>query len=495
MKRWCVLLMMFGSVAASQAGPTAASLERRCGTVELLPGLANRPRPPAFLDSVVPLTKSTRDAFGGTFQQVLSANFAVKWTDTTLTTAQAQVVADALERAWAKYIDELGHAPCTGCNMYRLNAYISRATDTPDIDFAGGYAWIDDQGYPYFVISRDIFSQPDANAQIAAVAAHEFYHDIQFSTGAFEWETTEYGWFWEATAEWAAQQALPESGEPFVFSGAFALRSELPVYHYGDPFGSDRLAGVHQYGAAIFFRYLTDKLSPSVVVNTWEQASAAAEPLAEISSRLTSSDLETIHTEFAARNAIWDYSYRQFILDSLTLFKTNHPERDEIAARVPATGAAAATALVRSPYGFGYSTIEIARPESGRFDVRVDMTAALPATLHATLVYGTPGAATYTPLAVAGTSATATVELPAGVTTAYLVISTTTSERLTGNAIPVTYQVTPMAPPDMGSGSGSGMPGDEEGGGCCQSGSNPVGPLGLALVVMLIALRRRRDHQ
>lgn len=472
-------------LAALAPVATAGPFDRRCGTPALL-----RKGPIPALATNIPARaaagpKLTREGFGGTFQEHLSANFAIKWMDPSVTIAQAQIVSDALELAWAKYIDELGHDPCTGCDTFRLNAYISRAEDTPSIDFGGGYAYLDDEGYPYFVISRSIFAAGDAAAAVKAVAVHEFYHDIQFSTGAFAWGSTDYGWFWEATAEWAAQEALPAAADPYVFSGAFAVKSELPLYHYGDPFGADPVEGVHQYGAAIFFRHLTDKLdAPSVVVNAWEQSGAADEPLAAVSAQLPSSDLVTLHTEFAARNAIWDYPHRQFIIDSLGYYKGGYPGQTEIAAFVP-PGGIGMTALARSPYGFGYSTIELRRPATGRFRIDAQMMAsAIPAELHGTVVYGEPGAATYTPLAITGTTGSVTMDVPASAVRLYLVLSTTTDERLTGQAIPLSYAVTPVDPAvdDVD---------PAEAGGCCETGSNPAGSV-VAFAAVLLVLRRRR---
>jgi uncharacterized protein (TIGR03382 family) len=476
-------LSLFLFLSCFVLGSASASPQHRCGTPDLL---ASLPRPAlAPRTSGIALTghKITRDAFGGGFEELITHNFAVKWKDPSITQAQAQVVGDALEAAWTKYIGQLGHAPCTGCQQFRLNAYISRSIDNPPIDFGGGYAWIDDDGYPYFVISRDLLA-PGAEATVRAVAVHEFYHDIQFSTGAYAWETTPYGWFWEATAEWASQEVLPGEADPFVFSGAFALKSELPLYHYGDPFGGDPVEGVHQYGASIFFRFVTDKLSaPDIVVNAWEQGQASSEPLAEVARHLPSDDLPSLHTEFAARNAIWDHLFRHHVLGSLALFKQFDPTLDEIAHRVPAAGVVS-TQLARAPYGFGYSTIEIERPAAGRFGVEVTMTPSGPATLAATVVYGAPGSATYTPLVFEGTTGTATIDLPPGVERAYLVVSPTTDERLTGAPIPMTFEVTPLAPEP-----------EPDDSGCCGAGSSsPAGSLALGLVAMIGLGRRRRDR-
>lgn len=479
-----VTLIALGTASPVAAGGPAA---HRCGTPSLLRAGPIPPRAaqvPALLGPAG--QKLTRDGFGGGFQQHLSTNFAIKWTDPSVTVAQAQIVADALELAWSKYIDDLGHDPCTGCTTYRLNAYIARAQDNPGIDFSGGYAYVDNEGYPYFVISRAIFAEGDAMATIRAVSVHEFYHDIQFSTGAFEWGATQYGWFWEATAEWASMEALPGTGDPFVFSGPFALTSELPLYYYGDPFGEDQVTGVRQYGAGIFFRHVTDTLgAPGVIVNTWEDSSASAEPLAAMAAQLPSRDLVTLHTEFAAKNAIWDYAYRQFIISSIGLYKGAFPDMTEIQGFVPPQGIGLTT-LPRSPYGFGYATIELRRPPTGRFKIDAQLTpGSVPAELHGTVVYGEPGAATYTPLEVTGTTGTLTMDVPESAVRLYLVLSTTTDERLTGQAIPLAYAVTPVAPVEEPA------PGDEMGG-CCQTGSGPSGSAVVLGGVVLLVLRRRR---
>ena len=166
----------------------------RCGTPERLSGLDRTKPPPVALGGA---TKVTRDAFGGTHTVRESDNFAVKWQSTALTDAQAQVVLDALEHAWVVYT-ALGHGVPTGADTYRMNAYVHGAADNPPIDFDGGYATIDDQGYPYFVLSNSLFEYGDE--VVEAVAVHELYHDYQMSLPGFAAEST--AWFWESTAEW-----------------------------------------------------------------------------------------------------------------------------------------------------------------------------------------------------------------------------------------------------------------------------------------------------
>jgi uncharacterized protein (TIGR03382 family) len=478
-------------VSLAFASTASADIPRhRCGTPELL---ATRPIPKLASPDSIPLRggpeKMVREGFPGTsFQELLSPNFAIKWADPSVSAADAQIVADALELSWVKYIDELGHDPCFGCETFRLNAYIARdeGIDNPGIGFAGGYAFIDNDGFPYFVISRNLIA-PGNEDSIRGVAVHEFYHDIQFSTGSFAWETTPYGWFWESTAEWATQEALPGNSNGFVFTGAYALKSELPVYHYGDPFGGDPVEGVHQYGSSIFFRHVTEKLaSPAIIVNTWENSTANDEPLQKIQDNLPSSNIVALFSEFAARNAIWDYEWRDQVINSIGTYKQFDPSLSEVMFRVPSAGVPM-TDLPRSPYGFGYSTIELDRPATGRFEFEI-LKAPVPGGMFATVVHGAPGSATYTPLEVnaASNAATGSFVFPEGLFRAYLVVGVFTEDRLTTAPVTLSFRVSPI---EIEPEPEPEVPG--EGGGCCDAGSSPVGSLALALVA-LVGLRRKR---
>jgi hypothetical protein len=478
-------------VLLALAQPAAADVPHvRCGTPRLLatqriPKLATRSPRTRLLDG----PKQVQDTFGEAYQILESTNFAVKWLDLSIQPDLAQLAVDALEQSWTKYIDEFGHAPCETCDEFKINAYITGAMETPAIDYAGGYAWVDQGGNPYFVISKDLFASVDSAETIASVAAHEFYHDVQFASGAFTFETTPYGWFWEATAEWAAQHVLPDAADPFVFSGAFALRSELPLYFYGDPFGENQVEGVHQYGAAIFWRFVTDKLgSPAAIVDTWEEAGADAEPMNEVEARLPSGDLAALHTEFAARNVLWDYPYRDFILASIANYQAFSPELDLISLRVPANGTPRAP-LPRPPYGFGYTTIEIARPDLGQMTVEVSTIVNANVALHGTVVFDQPGGPTYLPLPVDAATATGrlTIDFPAGVERAYLVVSITTPTRITSSPFAVQFAATPGVPEDESEPDGG------EGGGCCQTArGGEASALGLAGIVAILLGRRRR---
>ncbi len=416
----------------------------RCGTPERLDLIAQQPLASEF-PALATSEKLVRDAFDNAYTQRLSTNFVVKWLDSSITQTDAQNVLDALERGWSKYVTELRHSAPTGALTYRINAYLSRETDQPAIDYAGGYATIDFEGFPYLVVSRDLLSKPQ---NLEKVSIHELYHLIQFATGAYPGTT--YAWYWEATADWAAIQTVPTNPKSYVLSGGLALRPDLPLYSWVD-FRTDYIAGTHQYGASLFFVHLTNKFGdPQIVAASWKNAPLGAEPIAMVTSLLpASTSLPTLFAEFAAHNAIWDYPGRDAIQASIALFKESYPTADEIAARVPAAGAPL-TMLQEKTYGLGYATIELARPSTGWVDVELQMTQLAPdVRLQATFVAGSPGSAIYTPLTIDGTKATGKLGFPEGVTTAYLSIAPTTDRRTTAIEVPLSYRVTPTEGPPI----------------------------------------------
>ena len=197
-------------------------------------------------------------------------------------------------------------------NSFRINAYVSSETDNPAIDFDGGYANLDDEGFPYLVISANIFGEEPFFDRLQSVLSHEFYHDIQFGTTAYQAESAY--WYWEATAEWASQQLYPDLDAAYTFVGAYALATELPVFYAGDAFG-DSPSGVHQYGASIFARHLTDRLElPSLVPESWEAAGAEDDPLDVLDGLLPGGDIAAAYIEFAPHMALWDFTRRDLIL-------------------------------------------------------------------------------------------------------------------------------------------------------------------------------------
>ena len=147
------------------------------------------------------------------------------------------------------------------------------------------------------------------------VVAHEFFHAVQDAIGAYDYATV--GWWHEATASWIEGEIFPDRYGYVVFLPGFALLPELPVDHFDYP-DEGVLAEYHQYGAAIFARYLSEHAADAdFVQRTWMEApsaftSGSSNPL-QVIDDLAQTELDTtaaaMFLDFAERNAEWDYEH------------------------------------------------------------------------------------------------------------------------------------------------------------------------------------------
>jgi hypothetical protein len=347
-------------------------------------------------------------------------------------------------------------------------------------------------------MSEELLTDPDPTV-LRHVASHELYHDVQLTIGAFFDEHS--FWYWEATAEWASQEMYPDDDGPFVFIGAYALVPELPLSYFGDPFGADPVTGVHQYGASLFPRYVTDRFTDrSLVPRSWETAGETADPLRVLDGLVEQASLGDLFADFSARNAAWDYEQRAQILSSLARYEAAFPERDRAAAMVGAGGTSGFVTVAphRLPRALGYNLIEIEPPASGRVTVAVRADAAgsqgTPARTTATFVAGEGTDAEYTALDVSG--AEATVDVGPGGSRGYLVVAAAVDERGELETFGYEFQVRPAASepdPDPDPDPDADDP-DDPGAGCCSSADRGA-PLGSGVVLLLaiaVASRRRR---
>jgi hypothetical protein len=486
-------------VLAITSAAAPASAERhsvRCGTLERLPAALARPKP-APVPHAGPV-KVVRDAFPGPFTGVReSANFAVKWQSADVSEEKAQAVLDALEASWVVYA-ALGHAGPTGTDTFKLNAYIHNINDNPSIEFDGGYATIDDEGYPFFVISANI-TDPET---IQHVSAHELYHDYQMSLSAYQ-DFTAY-WFWESTADWAGQEVYPALSSPYSFIGGYGVLPELSLYSAGDPFAEDPLPGYHQYGASIFERYLTQLHDdPSLIAQAWLTAGPSDDPLRVLDGLVPTGSSAEAFAGLAAHNAVWDYPQRDLILPWVEYFEAafgRTPYHATVFAE--GTGAFVDAPAARALRGWGYHVIRLRRPDTGVVEISLELPATgssgSTAAWSATVVGVTDGAPEYTEVPISGGAGELSVELPAGAPDDlhYLAIAVTSDARDDLETFSYRYRILPgeaPAGPDAG-------PGEEpeEPGGCCSVGSGGGGATGSALLALLVitataAPRRRRS--
>src|SRR5690606_25188768 len=414
------------ALTALPGAPGAAPAPVRCGTVERLPHAVATPRPPRRVLRGGGLPKQTRDSFGGSYQVRESTNFAVKWEGGGVSEDDAAFALASLEDSWALYMGELGHTPPTGSEDFRINAYIAGPTDNPSIDFDGGYATVDNQGHAYLVVSRSLLDQ--ARANLRHVLSHEFYHDVQLGREVFYDQSA--SWYWEATAEWASQELDPDLGDAYGFVGAFALRAELPVYYFGDPFAGE-LEGVHQYGASIFPRHLTDRFGDSTMVPlSWETAGPGDDPLDRLAAQRPEGTLADAYREFAPHLALLDFTARNHIQAWVDAYDGAYPG-NRYALEVPPQGTGDwVTPGDRAPRALGANVIELAWPMTGAAQVEIEVDTAgsngTPGQVSATAVLQTVSGTEYVPIEITGGAGSAVLPM---LTDGYLVVSATADTR------------------------------------------------------------------
>jgi uncharacterized protein (TIGR03382 family) len=429
-------------------------------------------------------TKLVRDGFPGPHQARTSANFAVQWRDAAVTDAQAQQILDAAEQGFSLYTGAFAQTPPSGSDAYLINIYVSAsAQDSPSIDFDGGYAWSDDEGYPYVVLSAALLTD---GPNLVDTTVHELYHDFQITAGAF---ATQY-WYWEATAEWAAQELLPESNVAYVFIGAYALAEELPIFYWSDPLAGDPVVGVHQYGAASLPNYLTSSMQDrSLVPATWRTGAAADDPLDALFAQVagTKDEIDDLFIAFAAHQVLYDVPHADVIQPWVAAYAHAYPERSRFDAHVAAAGAPDWTAPTVLPRAFGFDIVELARPVDGKLHVELATDASgstgTPARWRAMLVQRTTTGIRYTPVA-----AVVDAELGLAEDKAWLVVASTADTRSYDETFGFRYRVNPPPDPEPDPDPTT-TPYDP---GCSTGG--PPGPAGGAIGLVLAALvLRRRD--
>jgi hypothetical protein len=472
--------MVASLVSIGLAVPLTADAHPRCGTRDYFPAFRNG-RPAARLAGAEP--KQEREGYGAGHQVRSSANFSVRWRDAMVSDAKAQLLLDELEKAWTLYVDTFKHRAPFGTDQYKLNVYLSAgANDDPAIDFAGGYATADSAGYPHVVMSSELLADDNG---LLGVAAHELYHDFQISLGGFQGE--ESYWYWEATAEWAAQEMRPNDTTMFVFVGAYALTEELPIFYYGDPFGTDQIAGVHQYGASVMPKYFTDTRDRMLVPRTWEQGKPGDDAF-DAFMALVANPAEVADTfaTFAAHTAYWDVPTAAQVKPAVDGYANHYPQRPRTDAKVPAEGADwQRVPDERMPRAFGYNTIELARPGNGI--LQIDIEAEQPDSHRAVLVRETPNGFIYTPVPFTGAAGALTAPLDPTDVSAQLVVAAIANTRSMTDTFPYRFRVAPYEPPPD-----EPTP-DEDGGGCgCSSSTNEAPSAFVLVLVTWFACRRRR---
>ncbi|MCB9674420.1 MAG: hypothetical protein H6737_04840 [Alphaproteobacteria bacterium] len=308
--------------------------------------------PPPFTRPVVPKSHGTelevRDAFGF-FEPWESDHFAIKWgPDLSPSDEDLAHLASDLETIWARQVDDMGWLPPAGSEAYKLNVYLaSTGGGTPEIDFDGGYVWVDDEGFPYIALypaSLDLYDNP-AYGSLAELAAHEFNHTLQIRNSAFS--NNRYGPFlWEATASWVVPQTF--STEPHPGWGGFLLHPHVALDMWA-LWGDDPSREARQYDTALFLHHLTEQqgLGADWLRDAWLEAAPEDEPLAYFDASLDGG-LRDLYLDFAVRYALGDHDLAGLYEEGADeLARWGVPD-DRITEKVPWDGTAG---MVKPPRG------------------------------------------------------------------------------------------------------------------------------------------------
>lgn len=342
-----------------------------------------------------------------------SENFVVKWgPDATYAAATVDRMLVGFEDAWREQVVRMGHPAPGGMETYRLNVYIGNSGGSaPEIpDFAGGYATIDTEGYPFIVMSpglMEYFAIPEYAPYGDGTSVHEFFHTVQFGTNAYAVDDSY--WYWEATAEWASAETYPEFPEGTgYFIGAFAMypHVSLPSYDYPD---QGTIIELHHYGAQIFPLFVTEKVAGwEVIRDSWTTAGPNDDPIAVLDGLLAplGEDVQDVYARFAAHMATWDFAAGATYAASYRGYANQEPAEDHrIAVELhrDGTGGLVEAPEETRPEALGFNLLRMLEPPRKTWTLRVEGDAqgsrGTPSAFRAIAVLQYPGAVDYVPLA------------------------------------------------------------------------------------------------
>jgi hypothetical protein len=265
---------------------------------------------------------------------VCTAHFCVHYVTSTAD-APAPVDADAnglpdqvdltqrvLEEVWAKEVDEegfrapksdetsLNHGPDGKLDVYLANIgddslYGYCTTDDPALAVATNGPW---DTSAYCVLDNDyssseFFGAATGEQALQVTAAHEFFHAVQFA-----YDVLEDRWFMEGTAVWMEDEVYDDVNDNYQYLESSALSDPTVPLDLATANLSSPSSGF-QYGAFVFFRYLSESLqTPAVIRRAWEFADGSKGALDQYSFQAIGSALKesgtTARAAFARFGAV-----------------------------------------------------------------------------------------------------------------------------------------------------------------------------------------------
>jgi len=400
-----------------------------CQTAEL------RLTAPPLADNVpapLPDELQQRDAFDVIDNVYLTEHFAIRWgADDDITLNMVALYGDGLERAWDVHVDGMGYPQPFGTETYYLNAYIGNTGGgAPTISFDGGYVTIDDDGYPFIVMSKGLIELYDWVPEYPdSTVTHEFMHAIQFTVGRYDYDFDS-GWFWEAHAEWSVQFVLGDDNASSSVGG-YALLPYVSLYHFDYP-DSGTLIETHHYGAEVFVTHLSENVADEdLVLQSWITAAPNESPQDAFDRLLIErgSSLDEAFENFAIRNATWDYEQSVEYRSSIGSYLQFYPGQGDLYAKDLEGAGTDWTDAKKSvlPWGLAYNHIRLDGLEGGPLEVGFEGEErgklGTNARWYASLVLDSFEETVVHPLVADGLTSELTIDELGEFRTAYLVVS------------------------------------------------------------------------
>jgi hypothetical protein len=340
----------------------------QCATLALLPDAPPITAPAAaFLTP--PAEKELRDPFHLP-NVATSENFAVWWGDLGFTEPDdVELLLESFETAWAVHIAEMAHPPPAGTDTTRFTVVLGDTGDgAPQSYGTSGYFFVDPEGWPMVVIAASALWDAELTR---GIAAHEFYHAVQATTGRYLY-VGEAAWYWESTAVWASDQVVPHNLYNAAFLFAYAELPHLPVDFFDYP-DTGRVEELFQYGSFVFPVHLSEIAGYEVIRDSWVVPGTEPDPLETLRELLRAQgiDLDETWLDHVARNVTWDYADQDLYQTNVGTYDVLVPG-DRIAVELSGDGTTDTEVDGdQAPRRYGYSLIRLEAPMSGRLLVEV----------------------------------------------------------------------------------------------------------------------------
>lgn len=240
----CLLPLLFQSLAGSHVALPAYAFE----APPRLNGVGNTAIQPG------------KNRYGQAWpNELASENFIVAWENGNGSTALAENTLSVLETSWEALVKQGEWRAPVSSEKYLL--WVILTPELSGTGFTTSYSTSDfPGGYPVIYLNPD---HAENTAFWASLSAHEFAHTLQYAHRSYS-TNPEDPWYWEASAEWQAELALPEVN---------AYGAQSRYYSEQSHFVYSSMENAHQYGMFVLNAHIEEHMTgPGGLKAIWEEA-------------------------------------------------------------------------------------------------------------------------------------------------------------------------------------------------------------------------------